>query len=134
MNPAFHEMVDEQVEVQITLDKEDPNVSRSEIMLKGGKTAKLIRKSDLSDRIIDMGFKNHDPVETDPQDSPGHFKDANYDHTMTGKSDRDIGVDFDEATSGIVSQKDPESHLPLVNYFVPLLVSPNSLFDIFITV
>jgi hypothetical protein len=134
MKPTFHEMVDEQVEVQITLDKEDPNVSRSEIMLKGGRTAKLVRKSDLSDHIIDMGFKNHDQVETDPQDSPGHFKVANHDHTMTGKSDKDIGVDFDEATSGTVSQKDPESQLPLVNYFVPLLVSPNSIFDIFMIV
>ena len=40
MKPAFKEMVDEQPEVQITLDKEDPNVSHSEIIIKANKKGK----------------------------------------------------------------------------------------------
>jgi hypothetical protein len=127
-------MKDDNVEAQITNDNDNQNVSRSEIMFKGGRDTKLMKKSNLSGCIIDTRFRPDDHFETDPHSSPGEFKEAEYGPALTSKSDKDIGIDFEEAASQIIDKKDTDSNLPLINYYVPLLVSPNSLIDIFMLV
>ena len=126
-------MVDEHPDVQITLDKEDPNISRSEIMLKGPHNSKkLLRKSDLSDKIIENPFKSGKNIDTDLHGSSHSFSGhIDYDNALTHKSDNDFGHDLVEEVSGVIGGNDLESKLPVVNYFIPLLVSPNSVMDIF---
>ena len=92
----------------------------------------MLRKSDLSDKIIDSADKRGTQVDTEPQDSPQYFsRQLDYENVMTHKSDRDIGTDFAELSAGAEDKNDSESKLPVVNYFVPLLVSPTSIMDIF---
>ena len=132
MNPKFKQMVDEPQEVHITLDREDPNASKCGIVMDSNRNNKsLMRKSDMSDGLIDTNYKSANQLDTDPHDSPHSFsKQLDFDHLVTGKSDK--GIVEDSPKSGVqMQQTDTAGNLPMVNYFVPLLLSPSAIFDIF---
>jgi len=131
MEPKFKEMVEEHPEVHITLDREDPNASRSEIVLKSTRKNKtLVRKGDVTDGLIGVNYKDEHQIETDTNESPfSHHKNFDFDNLVTNKSDKMIN-DSPKSSIGM-TQSESTNALPMVNYFVPLLMSPNSILDIF---
>lgn len=133
MDAPFKKMVEEHPDVQITLSKNDPNASSSEIIMKGGPPAKvLFRKSDLSDKIVVDGSQDGQNVDTEYNESPHRYSNAiDDDNVMTHKSEKDLGSDFAEASQRSSSQEEFDSKLPVVNYFVPLMVSTSQIMDIF---
>ena len=127
-------MIDESPEVHITLDKEDPNASRNEIVMRSNtKLKSLVRKSDASDGLVDLQYRPNHQVDSEPHDSPHSFsKQVDFDPWMTGdKSDKcELAEALDQFHVDEPINAN-ENKLPLVNYFVPLLVSTNSIIDIF---
>jgi len=136
MTSKFKEMIEEAPDIHVTLDREDPNASRSEIVLKNEKNRQnLIRRSDASDKLIELQYKqdlHHYNVDTEPHDSPHSSSKFDIEaYAMSEKSNKAIWFsDHNENhTYGEISE--PKSQLPLVNYYVPLLMSTNAIIDLF---
>lgn len=137
MNPKFQKMIDDPHDVQVTLDREDPNASLSKIVDRADKNRnKLIRQSDAVDKLIDdFQFKQdlHSiNLDTDPIDSPhsnNKFEMQSFD--ISNKSNKNILISEqnDNLTFGEMSETGAQ--FPSVTYYVPLLMSTNSILDLF---
>ena len=117
----------------MTMDKEDPNASRGEIVIRSGvKLKSLVRKSDASDGLVDLQYQPNHQVESEPHDSPHSFSKPDYYQWITGdKSEKlELADAFDQLQADEQLNAN-ELKLPIVNYFVPLLMSTNSVLEIF---
>lgn len=132
MEAPFKKMVEEHPDVQITLHKHDPNASSSEIIMTSSKKSKpLTRKSDLEDKIVVDGSQENQHIDTDYNETPHRYSNAlDEENIMTHKSDRDFNG-FADASTRAYPQDGDETKLPVVNYFVPLVVSTSSIMDVF---
>ena len=122
MKPGFNKMVEESPEIQITLDQEDPNASRSEIVVRSDlKLRNLVRKSDVSDRIIDLQYKPNLLLESEPQDSPVSLgNNPEFDNKIIDERDDRSEIGNTDQLHEEAPSDTFEAKLPIVNYFVPL--------------
>ena len=134
MKSGFKEMVEDSPDIQITLDREDPNASRSEIVVRSdAKFKSLVRKSDISGGIVDLQYRPNILVESEAQDSPISFgNNPDFESKIIGdKEDKhELGSDIDqfqyeEQTSSL------DNNLPIVNYFIPLSMTVASIIEVF---
>uniref|UniRef100_A0A7S3NTE1 Uncharacterized protein n=1 Tax=Euplotes crassus TaxID=5936 RepID=A0A7S3NTE1_EUPCR len=131
MEPPFKPMVDEHPDVQITLHTNDPNASSNKIIMdKAQSKVKLFRKSDLTDKIVVDGSGEEPQMDTDYNSSPHRYSNTLEDeNVMTNKHHPELGDDFN--TASVSASPKSVGSLPMVNYFVPLSISPSYIMDVF---